>query len=75
MPPLPILKVRVVLGVLRSHGFEVVRERGKGSHRFLQHRDGRTTTVSGNEGDDMPRGTLRKVLRDTDLSVDEFSRR
>ena len=73
MPPVPILKVRVVLRILRAHGFEVVRQRGKGSHRFLQHEYGRTTTVSGNEGDDMPRGTLRKVLRDTTLEVDDFT--
>jgi len=72
MPPIPLLKVRVVLRVLRAHGFEVVRLRGKGSHRFMQHPDGRTTTVSGNEGADIPRGLLRKVMRDTDLSVDDF---
>jgi predicted RNA binding protein YcfA (HicA-like mRNA interferase family) len=73
MPPVPLLKVRVVLRVLRAHGFEVVSQRGKGSHRFMQHPDERTTTVSGNEGDDMPRGTLRKVLRDADLDVDDLA--
>jgi predicted RNA binding protein YcfA (HicA-like mRNA interferase family) len=73
MPPVPVLKVRVVLRVLRTHGFDVVRERGKGSHRFLQHPDGRTTTVSGNDGDDMPRGTLRKVMRDAELDVAHFT--
>jgi predicted RNA binding protein YcfA (HicA-like mRNA interferase family) len=73
MPPLPILKVRVVLRILRHHGFDVVRQRGKGNHRFVAHPDGRTTTVSGNDGDDMPRGTLAKVIRDTRLSVEDFS--
>lgn len=72
MPPLPLLKVRVVLKVLQAHGFEVVAQRGKGSHRFMQNADGRTTTVSGNLGDDMPRGTLRKVMRDADLTVDDL---
>ena len=73
MPPVPILKVRVVLRVLRDHGFEVVRQRGKGSHRFLQHSDGRTTTVSGKESDDIPRGLFRKILRDADLIAEDFT--
>ena len=74
MPPLPILKVRIVLRLLAAQGFIVVRQRGKGSHRFVEHADGRTTTVSGNEGDDVPRGRLAKILRDVELTIDDLGR-
>ena len=73
MPPLPILKVRIVLRVLETHGFVVIARRGKGSHRFVEHPDGRTTIVSGNEGDDVPRGRLAKIIRDCKLTVDAFT--
>ena len=72
MPPLPILKVRVLLKYLTAHGFVVLNERGKGAHRFLRDTDGRTTTVSGNAGADVARPLLRKVLADTDLTIDEL---
>ena len=75
MPPVPILKVRVVLRILESHGFQVLSQRGQGSHRFMQHPDGRTTTLSGKSGEDVPRGRLSKMLRDTKLTVDDFTKR
>ena len=73
MPPTPLLKVRIVLRVPRARGFEVISQRGRGSHRFMQHADGRTTTVSGNEGDDMPRGLPKKVMHNTELTVEDFT--
>lgn len=69
-----VLTVRVVLVGLKQHGFEVLGQRGKGSHRFLRHPDGRTTTVSGKPGDDIRAGRLAKILRDTELTVDDLHR-
>ena len=67
---LPCLKTDQVLTALKNAGFEHVRQ--KGSHRRLRHPDGRVVTVSGNSGDDVGRGLLRKILRDADISKEEF---
>jgi predicted RNA binding protein YcfA (HicA-like mRNA interferase family) len=50
--------------------FEVVRI--KGSHHFLQHSDGRTTVVPVHAGETIGPGLMSKILRDTELSRDEF---
>ncbi len=60
------MKVRDVLRLLQEDGWLVVVIRG--SHRQLKHasKPGRVT-VSGNLGDDMPKGTLGSVLRQAGL--------
>ena len=70
MPQLPILKSREVIAALERAGFVVVRQ--KGSHVRLQHEDGRVVTVPVHPGQDIGRGLLRKILRDAELSRDEF---
>ena len=70
MPPLPLLTTRQVVAALHQAGFESVRQ--KGSHIRLRHPDGRVVTVPDHPGQDMGRGLLRKILRDADLSRDEF---
>ena len=55
--------------LLQKQGFAVVRIRG--SHHVLQRDDLRTTIpVHGNR--DLKIGTLRKILRDVELSPQEF---
>ncbi len=70
MPPLPILTARRIIAALNKAGFVVVRQ--KGSHIRLRHPDGRVVTVPDHRGQDIGRGLLRKILRDADLSRDEF---
>jgi predicted RNA binding protein YcfA (HicA-like mRNA interferase family) len=70
MPQLPILNSRKLIAALERAGFVVVRQ--KGSHARLQHADGRVVTVPGHPGQDVGRGLLRKILRDAELSRDEF---
>jgi predicted RNA binding protein YcfA (HicA-like mRNA interferase family) len=70
MPQLPILKSRELITALEKAGFAIVRQRG--SHVRLQHADGRVVTVPVHAGQDIGRGLLRKILRDADLSRDEF---
>jgi predicted RNA binding protein YcfA (HicA-like mRNA interferase family) len=55
---------------LGKSGFEVVRI--KGSHHFLQHPDGRVTVVPVHAGETVGPGLMSKILRDTELSRDEF---
>ena len=57
-------------GVLRSLGFERVRQ--KGSHVFFRHPDGRTTTVPDHRGRDLARPLIREVLREIQLTPQEF---
>ena len=56
--------------VLRRAGFEVIRMRG--SHHFLQHPDGRTTVVPVHSGEEIGPGLMRSILRDCDMTVQEF---
>jgi predicted RNA binding protein YcfA (HicA-like mRNA interferase family) len=55
---------------LEKSAFEVVRI--KGSHHFLQHPDGRATVVPVHAGETIGPGLMSKILRDTELSRDEF---
>jgi predicted RNA binding protein YcfA (HicA-like mRNA interferase family) len=70
MPPLPIVSARQLISVLQTAGFEVVRQRG--SHIRLKHPDGRAVTVPMHANRDIGRGLLRKILRDADISREEF---
>ncbi len=70
MVKLPILKAEELVQVLEKAGFVVVRQ--KGSHMRMKHLDGRVVTVPMHRGKDVGRGLLRKVLRDAELTRDEF---
>ena len=70
MSKLPIIKAEKLVKALKRAGFEPVRQRG--SHLRLKHPDGRVVTIPINQGQDIGRGLLRKILRDADLNVDEL---
>ena len=70
MPRLPVLKATELIGALERAGFQVTRQ--KGSHVRLKHPDGRVVTVPVHFGRDIGRGLLRKVIRDAELTRDEF---
>ena len=70
MPRLPSVTAKDVVRVLEGIGFEAVRQRG--SHARFRHPDGRTVTVPIHSGKDIGRGLLRKILRDAELTPDEF---
>lgn len=44
---------------------------GSGSHKVLKHTDGRRTTIPVH-GKDIPKGTLLAILRDTEITKEEF---
>ena len=66
----PMLKAGDILKALKNHGFTVVRQ--KGSHIRLRHKDGRHTTLPYHSGQDIGKGLIRKILRDTELSIDDL---
>jgi len=70
MSGLPMLTAREVIRALERAGFQVQRQTG--SHARLRHTDGRVVTVPILAGQDIGRGLLRKILRDADLSREEF---
>ena len=72
MSRLPAVNPRDVIRALEKAGFVVVRI--KGSHHFLVHHcdPARTTNVPGHGSKDLPRGTLRAIIKQAGLTVDEF---
>ena len=71
MTRLPRLKGKELVSALERAGFTV--DRSRGSHVFLRHPDGRTTTVPIHSGETIGPGLLRAILRDVELSVDELA--
>jgi predicted RNA binding protein YcfA (HicA-like mRNA interferase family) len=68
---LPTIKAKELITLLLSIGFEVVRING--SHHRLRHPDGRVTTVPVHAGREIPKGILRKIIReDLKMEVEEF---
>lgn len=61
-----------LIKTLRKVGFEVLRTRG--SHHFLRHPDGRSTVIPVHRGETIGRGLLAQILRDCELSRDEFQK-
>lgn len=69
-PSLPSIGVRELTRALERAGFAFRRQRG--SHRIYQHVDtGRRISVPMHSGD-VPKGTLRQILRDADLTVERL---
>jgi len=67
---LPRVTGREVLAALRRAGFAVARV--KGSHHFLRHSDGRVTVVPVHAGETIGPGLLAAILRDCELSQQDF---
>ncbi len=42
------------------------------SHVFLEHSDGRTTTVTVHAGEEIDRRLLKKIAADVEMNTDEF---
>jgi len=68
----PRLSGADLIAALKSAGFEVIRI--KGSHHILRHRDGRTTVVPVHAGETIGPGLLQKILRASQLSVEDLQR-
>ena len=71
MTRLPRITGQQVIAALRKAGFQVIRI--KGSHHFLAHSDGRHTVVPVHRGETIGPGLLSQVLRDVEITRDEFT--
>jgi len=71
MPKLPVIKGTELVKFLEFIGFRITRK--KGSHVRLRAEDGRVTTVPVHKNRDLPKGLLRKIIReDLEMSLEEF---
>ena len=57
--------------LLESIEFASIRQ--KVSHKFYHHNDGRTTVIPMHAGD-LDRTLIRKILKDIDLSIDDYNK-
>ncbi len=71
MPKLPLVSSDEVIKALNKKGFVKVRQAG--SHIALQrHEEGKTKTVIVPVHREIAKGTLRSIIRKSELMVDEF---
>jgi predicted RNA binding protein YcfA (HicA-like mRNA interferase family) len=58
---------------LQYQGFEIVRI--KGSHHRLKHSNGKVTTVPVHKNQDLPKGLIRKIIKDDlELTQEQFDK-
>lgn len=69
MSKTPVVKARKLVNALKRLGFFLDRQRG--SHAVYRHADGRIVVVPMHMGD-IPSGTLRGMLEDIHLSIEEL---
>jgi predicted RNA binding protein YcfA (HicA-like mRNA interferase family) len=72
MTRLPLVRGKEIVRVLQRLGFVV--DRVRGSHVFLKHPDGRVTSVPVHSGETIGPGLFRSILRDVEISLEEFTR-
>lgn len=70
MPKLPVVKARELIKVLKKLGF--VKTHQVGSHAQFKHPNGKKVTIPIHPGKDLKRGLLRGILKDLEISVEEF---
>ena len=71
MSKLPLLTAKELIKILIKLEFECKRQ--KGSHKFFQHKDGRTTVIPDHGGEQIDRGLLNKIIRqDLQMNVEDF---
>lgn len=66
-----MLKAKDLMRILRTLGFLPIRQ--SGSHEFFEHPDGRATIVPRHGSEDIGRGLLRQILREIELTPDQFT--
>lgn len=69
---LPLVTGERMCKIVSKIGFKMARQTG--SHTVWKHQDGRSTTIPVHPGRKLPRGLIRKILRDIDMSVDDYIR-
>lgn len=71
MSKLTIISSKEMVKILDALDFAEIRQ--KGSYKIFKHDDGRTTVVPFH-GEDLGRGLIRKILKDIDITVEEYEK-
>lgn len=73
MPNVPVVSARKLIKVLKKKGY--ILHRVKGSHHiFIRQEDQRTVSVPVHPGHDLGRGITISILKDANISLEEFIR-
>lgn len=70
MPNLPLLKPREIEKILLQNNFLIKRQTG--SHRVYHNTKNTATVVVPFHNQNIPKGTLRSIIRQSKLSFDKF---
>lgn len=68
---LPIVKPQELIRIVKRQGF--IKDRQSGSHATFIHADGRRTSIPIHRKT-IGKGLLRKILRDLQISPDQFKK-
>jgi predicted RNA binding protein YcfA (HicA-like mRNA interferase family) len=72
MTKIPVLTARDVISGLKKAGFVLYRQ-ARGSHEIWYNSvTKRRTTIPNHPGVDIPKGTLRAILKEADVSLEKF---
>lgn len=66
----PAVPGEKIVKALEKQGFTLLRI--KGSHHIMRHPDGRGAAVPVHRGRDVPKGTVRNILRDVGLTATDL---
>jgi len=70
MTKLPVLKVKELVKILNKMGFS--KHHQVGSHVQFKCPEGKRTTIPIHAGRDIPPGTLKAILKDIEISTEDF---
>ena len=71
-PHFPAMTSKEVVATLKKLGFEFLRQSGSSHAIYKRASDGKRTTVPVYPGKIIKRKTLKSIIEDTGLTVDEF---
>ena len=73
MPKLPLVSAKKAIKAFEKIGYQIVRQRG--SHIRMRHKtDINKQPITIPEHKTIGKGLLRKLLRDTELTIEDFSK-
>lgn len=73
MPKLVPISGKRMVKILLKIGFKLIRSKGS-HHFFFNEKENKTATIPIHKNEDLSIGLLKEILRDIDLSVEEYDK-
>lgn len=70
MTRLPVISGKKLLNALKKHGYKVLRQ--KGSHVYVENKDGLGTIIPVHSNEDLGKGLLKSIMNDLELETDDL---